>query len=59
MTRPKTLALLALLAAGAAQAQVYRNVGPDGRVTYSDQPPAAGARAAGGSAAAGGEGSGG
>ncbi|MFT3776694.1 MAG: glutaredoxin family protein [Ottowia sp.] len=59
MTPPKTFALLALLAAGAAQAQVYRNVGPDGRVTYSDQPPAAGARAAGGSAAAGGESSGG
>ena len=59
MTRPQTLALLALLMAGAAQAQVYRNVGPDGRVTYSDQPPPAGARAAGGSAAPGGESSGG
>jgi len=59
MTRPTTLALLTLLLAGAAQAQVYRNVGPDGRVTYSDQPPPAGARATGGGAAAGGERSGG
>ena len=60
MSRPNVLALIAgasaaLLLAGAAQAQVYRNVGPDGRVTYSDQPPPAGARAAGGSAAAGGD----
>ena len=34
-----TAALLAL-AAGTAQAQMYRSVGPDGRVTYSDKPPA-------------------
>jgi glutaredoxin len=64
MTRPHPLALLAgasaaLLLASAAQAQVYRNVGPDGRVTYSDQPPAAGAAAAGsGSAQASGGGGG-
>src|SRR4051812_22795122 len=32
-------AFLAVLA-GTAGAQVYRIVGPDGRVTYSDQPPA-------------------
>ena len=31
----------ALLLAGTAQAQLYRSVGPDGRVTYSDRPPAA------------------
>lgn len=30
--------LLLLLAACAAQAQVYRHVGPDGKVSYSDQP---------------------
>ncbi|QTD47366.1 glutaredoxin family protein [Ottowia testudinis] len=39
-----TTALGALLLAGAAQAQVYRVVGPDGRVTYSDKPPAQPAR---------------
>lgn len=34
--------LAAAVAAGAAQAQpVYRIVGPDGRVTYSDKPPTA------------------
>ena len=32
------LAALALFAS-AAQAQVYRVVGPDGRVTFSDKPP--------------------
>lgn len=39
---PTKLALGALLLtlAGASQAQVYRNVGPDGRVTFSDTPPA-------------------
>ena len=31
---------VALLLAGTAQAQLYRSVGPDGRVTYSDRPPA-------------------
>lgn len=37
------LSLIALtLGAAAAHAQVYRSVGPDGRVTFSDQPPAAG-----------------
>ncbi|WP_423455590.1 glutaredoxin family protein [Ottowia sp. VDI28] len=36
-----TMGLTALLLAGAAQAQLYRSVGPDGRVTYSDKPPAA------------------
>jgi glutaredoxin len=64
MTRPNTLALLTgigagLLLAGAAQAQVYRNVGPDGRVTYSDRPPAAGARATGDSSSANGQSGGG
>lgn len=35
------LAVLALAAvAGSAGAQVYRIVGPDGRVTFSDKPPA-------------------
>ena len=29
-----------LLLAASAQAQMYRSVGPDGRVTYSDRPPA-------------------
>ena len=40
--RPCVSALTAalLLAAGAAQAQLYRSVGPDGTVTYSDKPPA-------------------
>ncbi|MDO5623920.1 MAG: glutaredoxin family protein [Pseudomonadota bacterium] len=39
-----SLTAAALLAAAATQAQVYRVVGPDGRVTYSDTPPAASAR---------------
>lgn len=39
-----TAALGALLLGGAAQAQVYRVVGPDGRVTFSDKPPAQPAR---------------
>lgn len=45
----------ALLLAGAAHAQIYRIVGPDGKVTYSDKPPAANAREAlaGGNAATG------
>ena len=34
-----TAAALALLA-GHAHTQVYRVVGPDGRVTFSDKPPA-------------------
>lgn len=37
-------AALMLLCGAAAQAQVYRVVGPDGKVTYSDTPPAANAR---------------
>jgi glutaredoxin len=44
-TRLKTVTVCAalLLAASLAQAQaVYRVVGPDGRVTFSDKPPAAG-----------------
>ncbi|MDO5290823.1 MAG: glutaredoxin family protein [Pseudomonadota bacterium] len=39
-----TSAALLLAASAAAQAQTYRVVGPDGRVTYSDRPPAADAR---------------
>ena len=35
-----------LLALAAQAQQVYRIVGPDGRVTFSDRPPAAGAEAA-------------
>ncbi|MCL1961358.1 MAG: glutaredoxin family protein [Desulfovibrionaceae bacterium] len=57
MTRTNPLALLAsaaLLLAGAAQAQIYRHVGPDGRVSYSGQPSAADSRATGGKASAGG-----
>ena len=53
MTRPNVPVLFAsacacvcaaLLLAGAAQAQMYRHIGPDGRVTYSDRPPVFGAR---------------
>jgi glutaredoxin len=33
-----------LLMAGAAQAQLYKWVGPDGKVTYSDTPPPSSAR---------------
>jgi glutaredoxin len=49
MTMPiSTLCTLALLlaAAGAQAQQVYRQVGPGGRVTFSDQPPAANAQPA-------------
>jgi glutaredoxin len=48
-----------LLLCGAAYAQLYKSVGPDGKVTYSDTPPSAAARvetrplAAGGSGSAG------
>jgi glutaredoxin len=35
---------LGLLCAAAAQAQLYKSTGPDGRVTYSDTPPAQNAR---------------
>src|SRR3954447_6585399 len=41
-TRP-ILAML-LLSAAAAHAQLYKWVGPDGKVTYSDAPPPAAAR---------------
>lgn len=51
-------AALALLAS-AASAQVYRSVGPDGRVVYSDKPPAANAREAAPAAAGGAPASGG
>lgn len=46
------------LVAGVAGAQVYRIIGPDGRVTYSDQPPPADAKgqARPGPAVAGGQG---
>lgn len=40
MKRSLTLAALLLTMAG-AQAQLYKSVGPDGRVTYSDTPPPA------------------
>ncbi|MFZ6734350.1 DUF4124 domain-containing protein [Undibacterium sp. Ji42W] len=33
--------LCSIFMATAAQAQLYKSVGPDGKVTYSDQPPAA------------------
>jgi len=47
MSSVRLAALAALVACaslwgGAAQAQVYRIVGPDGRVTFSDRPPAEG-----------------
>jgi len=45
-TRCIASATALLLCAAAAQAQVYRVVGPDGKVTYSDTPPAANTRAA-------------
>lgn len=49
---PVALGLGAALLASAALAQVYRSVGPDGRVTYSDAPPAAAPQAASPEAAA-------
>ncbi|TFV91850.1 glutaredoxin family protein, partial [Oxalobacteraceae bacterium OM1] len=36
--------LLLLLCAAGAQAQLYKSVGPDGKVTYSDTPPAGNAK---------------
>jgi hypothetical protein len=39
------LALVALLAAPAGAQQLYKYVGPDGRVQYSDRPPADGQKA--------------
>lgn len=45
MKKPFTLLPAALLCCAAlAHAQLYKSVGPDGRVTYSDTPPAAAAR---------------
>ena len=41
VTQLCTVTLLAAVATGALAQQVYRHVGPDGRVVYSDQPPAA------------------
>lgn len=34
--------LILLMLAASAQAQLYKSVGPDGKVTYSDTPPASG-----------------
>jgi len=42
MKRALLLTLMMLCATGAS-AQMYKSVGPDGRVTYSDTPPAQGA----------------
>lgn len=45
MSSVRTAALAALFAAtaaGVAQAQVFRIVGPDGKVTFTDRPPAEG-----------------
>jgi hypothetical protein len=43
MVRTVVLAVVSALAAAPALAQhMYRYVGPDGRVTYSDQPPSSG-----------------
>jgi glutaredoxin len=39
-TAPALLAALLLAAQGAAAQPIYRIVGPDGRVTFSDRPPA-------------------
>ncbi len=39
--RPALLACTMLLCAAQAQAQLYKTVGPDGKITYSDTPPAA------------------
>lgn len=46
-----SLAALLLLAGGAHGQQLYRSVGPDGRVTYSDKPPATANASPGGSGA--------
>lgn len=45
-TRLYAVAALALAAASAQAQPVYRIVGPDGKVTFSDRPPSAGAAAA-------------
>lgn len=39
MKTKASIVILALLAAGATHAQMYKWVGPDGKVTYSDVPP--------------------
>lgn len=45
MKRVNSLLFIALLAgSAAAQAQLYKWVGPNGKVTYSDAPPPAGAK---------------
>lgn len=40
----KTLSIVALLLASSAQAQLYKSVGADGKITYSDTPPPASAK---------------
>ena len=40
----RLICLLLLCAPGIGSSQVYRSVGPDGKVTYSDSPPAAAAK---------------
>jgi glutaredoxin len=40
---PSVLSLLALLCMSAAHAQLYKWVGPDGKITYTDTPPPANA----------------
>src|SRR5262245_10421331 len=45
MSRFLSVALLAAIAASPAFAQtIYKHVGPDGKVSYSDEPPTAGGR---------------
>ncbi|MCA3238848.1 MAG: glutaredoxin family protein [Curvibacter sp.] len=44
-TRPAIIAVLALLPLLAAPQPVYRIVGPDGRVTFTDKPPTGAGRA--------------
>lgn len=39
MKTKASIVILALLATGAAHAQLYKWVGPDGKITYSDVPP--------------------
>jgi glutaredoxin len=56
LPRVLSLALIGLLATSVWAQGVYRIVGPDGRVSYSDQPPPSGAtvrQAAGGAAGSG------
>ena len=44
MTRLRISAVLLMLCAASASAQLYKWVGPDGKVTYSDVPPPSSAR---------------